>query len=97
MGVAEAVKFGDVEREVNVAEGGASVVDVRQVGGGREGVGSGGGTGGEGAVEFGENLMEDKAGKEGAEGAALGEAFLLGEGGPGGVFGAEPAGVRGVI
>jgi hypothetical protein len=47
MGVAEAVKFGDVEREVNVAEGGASVVDVRQVGGGREGVGSGGGTGGE--------------------------------------------------
>jgi hypothetical protein len=41
--------------------------------------------------------VEDKAGKEGAEGAALGEAFLLKKGGPGGSFGTEPAGVGGVI
>ena len=53
--------------------------------------------GGKGAVEFREDFMEDEAGKEGAEGAALGEAFILEKGGPGGVFGAEPAGVRGVI
>jgi hypothetical protein len=97
MGVAEAVEFSDVEREVDVAEGGAGVIDVGQVGGGREGVGVGGGTGSEGVVEIGEDFVEDKAGKEGAEGAALGESFLLEKGGPGGGFGMEPAGVGGVV
>jgi hypothetical protein len=55
--------------------------------------------GSEGAVEIGEYFVEDKAGKEGAEGAAalLGEPFLLEKGGPGGGFGMEPAGVGGVI
>jgi hypothetical protein len=52
MGVAEAVKFSDVEREVNVAEGGAGVANVGKVGGGREGVRAGGGTRGKGVVEF---------------------------------------------
>jgi hypothetical protein len=41
--------------------------------------------------------VEDEAGKEGAEGAALGGAFLLEKGGPGGGFGTEPAGVGGVV
>jgi hypothetical protein len=81
MGVAEAVEFGDVEREVNVAEGGAGVINVGQVGGGREGVRAGGGTGSEGVVEIGEDFVEDEAGKEGAEGAAWGEPFLLEKGG----------------
>jgi hypothetical protein len=50
------------------------------------------------AVEVSDDFMEDKAGREGAKGAALGEPFLLEEqGGPGGIFGAEPAGVGRVI
>ena len=47
--------------------------------------------------EGGEDLVEDKAAKEGAEGAALGEAFILGEVGPGAVGRDEPAGVGGVV
>jgi hypothetical protein len=97
VGAAEAVELSDIEREVDVAEGSAGVVNVGQVGGGREGVGAGGGTRGKGAVEFGEDFVEDEAGKEGAEGAALGEAFLLEKGGPGGGFGTVPAGVGGVV
>jgi hypothetical protein len=93
----EAVKFSDVEREVDVAEGGTGDVDVGQVGGGREGVGAGSGTGSKGAVEIGEAFVEDEAGKEGAEEAALGEPFLLEKGGPGGGFGMQPAGVGGVV
>jgi hypothetical protein len=77
MGVAEVVEFGDVEREVDVAEGGASVVDVGQVGGGREGVGAGDGMGSEGTVEIREDFVEDEAGKQGAEGAALGEPLII--------------------
>jgi hypothetical protein len=97
MEVAEAVEFGDVEREVDVAEGGAGVVDVGQVGGGREGVGAGGDTGSKGAVEIGEDFVEEEEGKEGAEGASLREPFLLEKGGPSGSFKMEPAGVGGVI
>jgi hypothetical protein len=51
---------------------GAGVINVGQVCGGREGVGAGGSTGSKGVVEIGEDFMEDEAGKEGAEGAALG-------------------------
>jgi hypothetical protein len=76
VGVAKAVKFGDVEWEVFVAEAGSGVVDVGQVGGGRDkGVGAGGSTGSKGVVEIGQDFVEDEAGEEGAEGAALGEPF----------------------
>jgi hypothetical protein len=59
VGAAKAVKLSDVEREVDVAEGGAGVINVGQVSGGREGVGVGGGTRGKGAAEFGEDFVED--------------------------------------
>ena len=53
------------------------------------------------AFEFitkgGEDLVEDKAIKEGAEGAALGKAFRLGEVGPGMIQSDKPAGIRGVV
>ena len=44
-----------------------------------------------------EDLVKDKATKEGAKGAALGKAFMLGEVGPGAVRRDEPAGVGGVV
>jgi hypothetical protein len=44
MGIAKAVKFGAVEREVDAAEGATGVIYVGQVSGGREGVRAGGGT-----------------------------------------------------
>jgi hypothetical protein len=94
---ADAFKFSDVEGEVLVTEASTSVVDVGEACGGGEWVVAGGGARGEGKVEFSEDLIEDEAGKEGTEGAALGEAFLLEKGGPGGGFGTEPAGVGGVI
>ena len=47
--------------------------------------------------EGGEDLVEDKAAKEGAEGAALGKAFVLEDVGPGVVGRDEPAGVGGVV
>jgi hypothetical protein len=89
----DAFKFSDVVGEVLVAEASTSVVDVGEACGGGEWVVAGGGARGEGKVEFGEDLIEDKAGKEGTEGAALGETFSLEEVGPVGVRGAVPAGV----
>jgi hypothetical protein len=97
MGGTEMVKFGEIEGKVGIGEAGIGVVDVREAGGGGEGVVAGSGTGGEGEVEGGEDLMEDKASKEGAEGATLGETLMLEEERPGGSGGAVPTGVGVVI
>jgi hypothetical protein len=97
MGATKAIKLGDVEGEVFIAEAGAGVINVREVSGGREGVGTGGSTGGKGEVEASQYFMEDKAGKEGTEGAALGETFSLEEGSPGGILGMVPANVGRVV
>ena len=58
---------------------------------------AGSGAGGQGEVQGSEDLVKDEAGEKRTERAALGEAFMLKEGGPGGVGGAVPAGVRGVV
>ena len=104
MGLAEGGKAFKEEREVDKGEGGGDVVDVRH--GGSEGAKAVVTRGGEEAsvgsafefVEEGrEDLVENKATKEGAKGAALGKAFMLGEVGPGAVRRDEPAGVGGVV
>jgi alpha-L-arabinofuranosidase len=79
MGSAEAIEFGDVEWKVDVTEASAGIIDVRKVGGGREGVGSGSGAGGKGEVELAEHLVEYKAGEKGTEWATLRETFVLEE------------------
>jgi hypothetical protein len=53
--------------------------------------------GGKGKVEVSKDFVEDKAGKEGAEGAALGESLTLESVGPGGIFSAVPANVSRVV
>jgi hypothetical protein len=94
---ADAFKFVDVKGEVLVAEASTGVVNVGKAGGGGERVMAGGGAGGEGEIEFGQDFVEDKASKEGAEGTSLGKTFGLEEVGPAGVGGAVPAGVGGIV
>ena len=104
MGVAKGGKVVKEEREVDEREGSSDVINVGHgsskgakvvIARGREKVGIGP------AFEFikkgGEDLVEDKATEEGAEGAALGKAFRLGEVGPGVIRSDEPAGVEGVV
>jgi hypothetical protein len=78
-------------------EADTSVVNVGEVGGGWEGVSAGGGMGGKGMVEVSQNFVEDKAGEEGAEGAALGETLILEEVCPGGIVGTVPTDIGRVV
>jgi hypothetical protein len=52
VGAVEVVKFGNVEREIFIAEAGAGVIHVGEVGGGRERVRAYKSMGSKGAIEF---------------------------------------------
>lgn len=75
MGRPQFSKAGEVEREVDVLEESVVVVKVGETDGGV--IMTGEGTGGEFLVEDAEDLVEDEGSEDGAEGAALGEAFFL--------------------
>ena len=104
MGAAKDSKAVKKEREVGKREGSSDVINVGHGGSerakaiiSRGSEEAGVGTAFELIEEGGEDLVEDKAAKEGAEGATLSKAFRLGEVGPCAVRADEPAGVGGVV